>query len=159
MLQFLPQIYFNLVFSHLNHFLRFSFLLFPMLSLYVAFIFCPTVIFFCKMTHIFSLFSYITFNNCTFGKYSRFNTNVSIKGAIQLYQETEDSALFLIGVATNISPDGLHGFHIHQFGNLSDSCKGAGPHFNPDGVRFLQYVICLMWSLWDQKKLITLSEW
>ena len=28
---------------------------------------------------------------------------------------------------------GQHGFHIHQFGNLSEGCKTAGPHFNPFG--------------------------
>ncbi|KAL0266671.1 UNVERIFIED_CONTAM: hypothetical protein PYX00_009155 [Menopon gallinae] len=26
---------------------------------------------------------------------------------------------------------GLHGFHIHQNGNVSDNCKAAGSHFNP----------------------------
>lgn len=24
-----------------------------------------------------------------------------------------------------------HGFHVHESGNLSDSCNGAGPHYNP----------------------------
>ena len=26
---------------------------------------------------------------------------------------------------------GLHGFHIHQWCNLTNGCVTAGPHFNP----------------------------
>ena len=28
---------------------------------------------------------------------------------------------------------GQHGFHIHEFGNLSEGCKTAGAHYNPNG--------------------------
>ena len=27
--------------------------------------------------------------------------------------------------------DGLHGFHIHQYGDLSEGCKSGCSHFNP----------------------------
>ena len=36
------------------------------------------------------------------------------------------------GAVFGLNP-GLHGFHIHEKGDLSDNCAGAGGHYNPAG--------------------------
>merc|ERR1712227_1193450 len=51
-----------------------------------------------------------------------------------LLTETEtpdgDTEVTITGELLNLSP-GLHGFHVHEKGDLSDNCKGAGSHYNP----------------------------
>lgn len=55
-------------------------------------------------------------------------------GGTILIQETED-ALHLTGKVVGLSP-GLHGFHIHQYGDLrGPQGKTAGGHFNPTNTK------------------------
>ena len=48
-------------------------------------------------------------------------------GQIQVGKPTHIRASF-----TGLSKNGKHGFHIHQWGNLTQGCTTAGPHFNPE---------------------------
>ena len=56
----------------------------------------------------------------------------TVKGSILLIQAPGTSTL-IKGTITGLEP-GLHGFHIHEFGDMSDGCKSMGGHYNPDGV-------------------------
>jgi len=55
-----------------------------------------------------------------------------VKGTIRFSQTDSDGPLTVTGEITGLSP-GLHGFHVHQFGDTTDGCTSAGPHFNPQG--------------------------
>nr|UWM72181.1 copper/zinc superoxide dismutase 4 [Brachionus rotundiformis] len=54
----------------------------------------------------------------------------TVKGVVRFEQEGLDSAVHIHGEISNLSP-GQHGFHIHQFGDTTNGCISAGPHFNP----------------------------
>ncbi|XP_046437978.1 superoxide dismutase [Cu-Zn]-like [Daphnia pulex] len=53
-----------------------------------------------------------------------------VSGQIHFTQTTTGGPVIVRGTIQGLTP-GLHGLHIHQFGNLSDNCNAAGPHFNP----------------------------
>ena len=56
----------------------------------------------------------------------------NVKGLVYLKQEAGKPTK-IYGSFTGLEP-GLHGFHIHEFGDLSKGCESAGAHYNPDGV-------------------------
>jgi len=62
-------------------------------------------------------------------------TNVTIPGLEGYVEFSEDLAKGEVKIKLHIDglPSGLHGFHIHQAGDLTDSCTSACAHFNPTG--------------------------
>ena len=55
-----------------------------------------------------------------------------VKGTILLMQGP-GTATLIKGTITGLTP-GKHGFHIHEFGDMSEGCKSMGAHYNPAGV-------------------------
>ena len=54
-----------------------------------------------------------------------------VSGVVRFVQK-EGEKVQITAEFKGLAP-GLHGFHIHEFGNLSEGCKTAGPHYNPFG--------------------------
>ena len=57
------------------------------------------------------------------------NADKGIKGLVTFEQPS--SGPTVINVSFSGLAPGKHGFHIHEFGNLSNACVTAGAHFNP----------------------------
>lgn len=53
----------------------------------------------------------------------------SVKGAVTLRSRGKNQTLFECNLS-GLSP-GLHGFHVHKFGDLREECKSACEHYNP----------------------------
>ncbi|KAF8918993.1 superoxide dismutase [Mucidula mucida] len=57
----------------------------------------------------------------------------SVHGTVIFEQADSKGPVTVSGELTGLDPLSARGFHIHQFGDLSDGCVSAGPHFNPFG--------------------------
>ena len=56
----------------------------------------------------------------------------NIKGIIDLYEDLQNNQVIIKGqLKSNKFKNSYHGFHVHEAGDLSDSCMGACAHFNP----------------------------
>ncbi|KAL1286898.1 CCS [Ovibos moschatus] len=55
-----------------------------------------------------------------------------VQGVVRFLQLTPERCL-IEGTIDGLQP-GLHGLHVHQFGDLTRNCNSCGDHFNPDGM-------------------------
>ncbi|ABC61178.1 SOD [Choristoneura occidentalis granulovirus] len=56
--------------------------------------------------------------------------NGDVKGVVEFVQEKPDMPVRIMGSLSNLS-QGFHGFHIHEYGDVSNGCVSAGEHLNP----------------------------
>ncbi|XP_053305385.1 copper chaperone for superoxide dismutase isoform X2 [Spea bombifrons] len=54
-----------------------------------------------------------------------------IQGIVRFLQASEKSCV-IDGTLDGLGP-GLHGIHIHEYGDISQDCGSCGEHYNPDG--------------------------
>ncbi|KAK9899361.1 copper/zinc binding superoxide dismutase [Cystobasidium minutum MCA 4210] len=58
-----------------------------------------------------------------------------VSGLLKFSQSDENSPVTITGEITGNDPNAQRGFHVHQFGDGSNGCTSAGPHFNPTGAK------------------------
>ncbi|XP_014213669.1 superoxide dismutase [Cu-Zn] isoform X2 [Copidosoma floridanum] len=54
------------------------------------------------------------------------------KGTLFFEQANPADPVKVTGEVSGLK-QGLHGFHVHEFGDNTNGCTSAGPHFNPLG--------------------------
>lgn len=57
--------------------------------------------------------------------------DAKVSGVVHFEQEKESDPTKISWEITGNDPNALRGFHIHQFGDNTNGCTSAGPHFNP----------------------------
>lgn len=54
-----------------------------------------------------------------------------MSGIVTFTQENENSPTSITYEISGNDPNAMRGMHIHEFGDNTNGCTSAGPHFNP----------------------------
>lgn len=64
---------------------------------------------------------------------------LNVTGNLKVVQTLPDGPVKITGIVFNLM-EGLHGFHVHEKGDLSNGCTSAGNHYNPKNVRICTFI-------------------
>jgi Cu-Zn family superoxide dismutase len=56
-----------------------------------------------------------------------------VKGVVRFTEDLETNQVRIDLVIKGLNPNSLHGFHVHEAGDLTDKCTSMCAHFNPYG--------------------------
>jgi Cu-Zn family superoxide dismutase len=59
--------------------------------------------------------------------------NDTIKGTVKFTEDLVNNQIKIDLNITDLKPNSLHGFHVHEAGDLTDKCTSMCAHFNPYG--------------------------
>jgi len=59
--------------------------------------------------------------------------NDSIKGTVKFSEDLTNNVIKIDLNISGLPPNSLHGFHVHEAGDLTDKCTSMCSHFNPYG--------------------------
>ena len=57
----------------------------------------------------------------------------NIKGTVKFSEDLNNNQIKIDLSITGLKPNSLHGFHVHEAGDLSEKCTSMCSHFNPFG--------------------------
>jgi Cu-Zn family superoxide dismutase len=58
-----------------------------------------------------------------------------IKGLVYFTEDLKNDTVIIDIHIEGLKKNGLHGFHVHQCGDMSDKCESMCAHFNPFGKK------------------------
>jgi superoxide dismutase, Cu-Zn family len=61
--------------------------------------------------------------------FSQINNNIN--GYVKFIEDFKEDAVKIELNITGLNPNSLHGFHVHEAGDLTDKCTSMCSHFNP----------------------------